>query len=260
MSPQVLTDLQPTIPRGGRVTRIGQAGWWLEIPAGPAGAYRLAQLDDYTGRKRREFPWQPPLDLSLRVRASESELPGTWGFGLWNDPFGMAIIRGIETRLPVLPNAAWFFFASPPNYLSLREDLPARGNMAVVFQSPRWPTWLLGLGAPAFPLVFWPPTRRFLRRLASRIVRQQAVDLKIDPAGWHDYSLAWRSGAVTFSLDGKVILESRTAPNGPLGLVVWMNNQYAALPPEGRLGFGALANPEPAWIEVEALQVTSLSA
>jgi hypothetical protein len=255
MSPPVLPNLKPRKTRDCRVTELGENGWRLEIPAGPAGTYRLAQLDDYNGRKRRDFPWEPPLEVSLRARASGNALPGTWGFGLWNDPFGVAFIRGVEARLPVLPNAAWFFFASPPNYLSLREDLPARGNLAAVFRSPGWPGWLLGLGAPALPLLLWTPARRLMRRFAQRIVRQRAVDMEIDPVEWHAYSLTWRSTAVTFRLDGEVVMESDLAPGGPLGLVIWVDNQYAALPPEGRLVYGSLANPEPAWIEIEALEL-----
>jgi hypothetical protein len=60
----------------------------------------------------------------------------------------MAILKGTEMlRLPALPNTAWFFFASPPNYLSLRDDLPAQGALAAVFRSPRLPASLLVLGA-----------------------------------------------------------------------------------------------------------------
>jgi hypothetical protein len=255
MSSPALSRIKPRNSPGCRVTQTGEAGWRLEITSGPAGRYRLAQLDDYGGRKRRNFPWTPPLELSLRARASAGQLPGTWGFGLWNDPFGVAFIKGVEARLPVLPNAAWFFFASPPNYLSLREDLPAHGNLAAVFQSPKWPGWLLGLSAPALPLMVWSPTRRSLRRLASRIVRQRAVNMGIDLAEWHTYDCLWRSEVVIFRVDGEVVMESDLSPAGPLGLVIWVDNQYAALPPDGTLGYGSLANPEPAWIEVEELQL-----
>src|SRR5512139_912562 len=86
--------LRPRHTRGAQVVQIGPAGavkstvWRLEIPAGSAGHYRLAQLDDYSGRPRWKFPWRAPFRLALRARASASEIPGTWGFGLWNNPFG----------------------------------------------------------------------------------------------------------------------------------------------------------------------------
>ena len=112
-----------------------RGGWRLEIPAGPKGQYRLAQLDDFTAKKRVNFPWPAPITLSLRARVSTSDIPGTWGFGLWNDPFSLSLgLGGGTRRFPALPNAAWFFGASRQNYLSLRDDLSANGLIAQTFQ------------------------------------------------------------------------------------------------------------------------------
>jgi hypothetical protein len=249
------THLRPAHTKGA-VVQQQDGAWRLEIPAGPKGRYRLAQLDDYDGLPRRDFLWQPPMTLRLRARASSESIPGTWGFGLWNNPFGMAILRGAEMlRLPALPNTAWFFFASAPNYLSLRDDLPAQGGLAAAFSAPRWPGALLALGAPLLPFLFFPPTARLLRRLGRRIVRQDASALWHDVAGWHAYSLEWDVSKVRLRVDDQVFLETALAPKGPLGLVLWVDNQYAALTPEGRVGFGTLENPEPAWIEIQDLEV-----
>jgi hypothetical protein len=234
---------------------VGPSSWRLEIPAGPGGRYRLAQLDDYQGLPRRAFPWGPPLSLSLRARASAGEIPGTWGFGLWNDPFGFAFLQGGGVRLPVLPNAAWFFFASPHNYLSLRDDLPAQGALAATFQSPRWPPATSLLGVPVLPLLLLPPAARLLRRLGRRHVRQDAVSLELDATAWHRYGIEWREEAATFRVDGQAVLETEVTPVGPLALVLWVDNQYAALPPDGRLRYGTLPNPEAAWIEIEGLVI-----
>jgi len=58
----------------------------------------------------------PPCTFSLHARLSGTDLPGTWGFGLWNDPFGLSLgFGGQAARLPALPQAAWFMHASPPN-------------------------------------------------------------------------------------------------------------------------------------------------
>jgi hypothetical protein len=212
----------------------------------------VAQLDDYGSLPRRQFPHLPPYRLSLRARASAEMIPGTWGMGLWNNPFGLAILSGVEIlRLPALPQAAWFFFASPPNYLSIRDDLPAVGALAATFHSRRVPTALL---APALPLFLMPPAVRLARRLARKFVRQSAARLELDPTAWHAYELEWLAERVTFWVDGEIVCQMHIAPRGPLGLVIWVDNQYAALPPSGRIGFGALENPEPAWIEIEALQ------
>lgn len=249
------SNLRERQTRGAHLTGIGPAAWRLGIPAGPAGQYRLAQLDDYGRLPRSAFPWRPPLTLLLRGRASAANLPGTWGFGLWNDPFGLAFVKGGGLRLPSLPDTAWFFFASPSNYLSLRDDLPASGALAATFRSPGWPAPLYLLGAPALPLILWRYAARWLRARARRLVQQDAAALQLDPGEWHAYRLDWRSDNAVFRLDGQIVLETEISPRGPLGLVLWVDNQYAAWTPDGHLAYGTLANPDPAWIEIEGLQV-----
>jgi hypothetical protein len=256
---QVKHRLQSKQTKAARVVEIGADAWRLEIPAGPQGPYRLAQLDDYVGKSRRAFPWKPPLRLNLRARASATNIPGTWGFGLWNDPFGLAILRGVEIlRLPTLPNTAWFFFASPPNYLSLRDDLPAHGGLAATFNSPRLPAPALALGLPALPLLLLPPAARLLRGFGRRIVHQDAVQLEIDVREWHQFDLNWQAQRVTFRVDGEIKLQTDAVPRGPLGLVLWVDNQFAAFSPDGRIRFGTLENPEAAWIEIQDLRVESV--
>jgi len=251
-------EMKPNLTPGSQVSQVGAGVWHLEVPAGPEGHYRLAQLDDYTGIKREAFPWSPPVSLSLRAKASHCDLPGTWGFGLWNDPFSLSLgLGGGIRRWPVLPNAVWFFFASPPNYLSLRDDLPAQGNLAATFRSPLWPSLLVGLGAPAMPLLLWSPGVRLFRRLGQRVVHQDAVEISIDTLAWHSYMLTWQQESVLFQVDGDIILETSVSPDGPLGLVIWIDNQYAALPPSGKLSYGSLANPEPAWVDIESLCVSA---
>ena len=65
----------------------------------------------------------------------------------------------------------------------------------------------------------------------------------MDVTQWHDYSIRWQAGAVIFLVDGAENLRTPLAPRGPLGLVLWMDNQYAAWRPDGSLGYGTLANP-----------------
>jgi hypothetical protein len=231
--------------------------WRLEIPAGAAGSYRLAQLDDYAHLRRDSFPWQPPLELSLEGRASAPGLPGTWGFGLWNDPFSFSLGFGGGRRIPALPDCAWFFFASPENYLTLRDDLPAHGALAATFRSVRPPAPLLAAAGLLAPLMFLQPFAPFLRMAARRFVRQAAVALSLDASAWHAYRIVWQAGGVSFAVDGKAVLDTPVSPGGPLGLVLWIDNQYAALPPSGGLRWGALANPQPAWVEVRSLSIRS---
>jgi len=253
---RVTPELHQRLTPGSQVVWSGNDGVRMEIPPGAKRNYRLAQIDDYSALPRRRFRWHPPLQVSLRARASNGCIPGTWGFGIWNDPFSFSLgIGGAAQRLPALPNAAWFFFASPPNYLSFRNDLPAQGFLAATFSSPPVPSLLLGVILPLSVFALLPAVARMYRRAARRLICQDTALLKIDPVDWHAYSLEWSDSRTRFQVDESVVLETRISPKGPLGLVLWVDNQYAALPPGGRIGLGSLENPDPAWIEIADLQV-----
>ena len=242
--------LTPRFTLGARVEEIS-GGFRLSIPSGKADQYRFAQFDDYTKiPTRSRFPLRPPVTLSLRARASSESIPGTWGFGLWNDPFGLSLgFGGNPFRLPALPNAVWFFGASEQNYLSFRDDKPAQGFLTQVFRSPRFHPSLI-LGGLALPF-----SRKMTRRMLRRVIEEDGIGLSVDPAQWHGYRLEWRETRVVFYVDDAQVLESRVSPNPPLGLVIWIDNQYAAFTPQGKIGFGVLENPEPAWLEIEELEV-----
>jgi len=238
------------------VVPLDGGGWRLEIPQGPQGHYRLAQLDDYTGLLRRDFIWNPPLTLSLSARASSEIIPGTWGFGLWNDPFSLSLgLGGGTRRFPSLPNAAWFFFSSPQNYLSFQDHKPAQGFLAQTFRAPSIPTPILALGTLLLPLLTWSKSACLLRKLARRLIKEDSMQLNIDTAQWHAYTLQWTSEHTIFSVDGTIVYQFGSTPKSRLGLVIWVDNQYASFPPDGQLSFGTLENPVPAWIDVKDIEV-----
>ncbi len=243
-------DLAGRCTPGARVDGTPGGGALLEIPTGPPGHYRLAQLDNYAPLQRRAFPEHPPRTFSLRARASATSLPGTWGFGFWNDPFILSLgLGGIPFRLPALPNAAWFFHASPDNYLSLQEEGPAHGLLAQAFHSPRFHTLLI---PAALSLPFSP---RRSRRLLGRVVEEGAADLRLDVTAWHIFRLAWRADRVSFWVDEALHLETPVSPRPPLGVVIWIDNQFAAFTPEGKIRWGLLENQERAWLEIEELEL-----
>lgn len=263
----------PRASSGASVSRT-EHGFRLAIPA--SRAYRLAQLDDYAHLPRKKFPHHS-LTLSLRARASSDSIPGTWGFGVWNDPFGLSLgFGGNPFRLPALPNAAWFFHASEENYLSLRDSaiggrvsggasvhpsgysttaalsrppVVANGFLAQVFRSPRFDARLIPAGL-AFPF-----SRKTTRRWLGRVIAEEGIALSVDAAQWHAYRLRWSPTRVVFEVDGAVLLETSVSPRPPLGLVIWIDNQYAAFTPDGKIGFGVLENPKPAWLEIEDLKI-----
>jgi hypothetical protein len=258
-------DLAVRTLHGGRVNSMDDDSWRMSIPGGPAGEYRLAQLDDYTHLPRDQFPWTPPLTLHLRARASHKNIPGTWGFGVWNDPFITDLgFAGGTRRLPVLPDTAWFFFASPENYLSLDDTLPASGELAATFHSRKIPSLLLALAIPIAPLFFIGSIARFLRKTGTRIIHQDAAEIQHvsgphsrGATEWREYSIKLASDEAVFVVDGVVTLKTKVAPSGPLGLVIWIDNQFAAVPPQGGVQWGTLVNPEESWIEIAGISIQS---
>jgi hypothetical protein len=286
----------PRFTPGAGVDQISEdnsrQAYRLSIPAGGANQYRLAQLDNYAQLQRGRFPLRFPVGLSLSARASSSSILGTWGFGLWNDPFGLSLgFGGNPLRLPTLPNAIWFFGASNESYLSFREpraernevktkrplqskfpfedqDLGtnrtstawrqerhsaqrevANGFLAQTFRSPRFHPWLIPAG------LVLPFSRRKTRQLLGKVIDEDGVALSVDVTQWHRYQLDWREERVAFEVDDVQVFESHVSPNPPLGLVIWIDNQYAAFTPEGKIGFGVLENPEPAWLEIKNIDM-----
>ncbi|MCB9110468.1 MAG: hypothetical protein H6634_04390 [Anaerolineales bacterium] len=222
-------------------------GYLLKMPAGDSSNYRLAQMDDYHGLARRKFPHQS-LTLSLRARTSSSAIPGTWGFGLWNDPFGMSLgFGGSRFRLPMLPNAVWFFGASNENHLSF-SDKPAHGFLAQSFRSPKFHPSLIPAG---LTLPFSPKTTR---KIMSSIIAEDSSALGVDVTQWHSYKLEWSPSRAAWYVDEDRVFESPVSPNPPLGLVIWIDNQYAAFTPEGKISFGVLESREE-WLEIENLEL-----
>jgi hypothetical protein len=245
---------------GAQVVKLGENSWRLDIAASPRLMYRLAQLDDHDQLKRRDFLWKPALTLSLQARVSSQDLPGTWGFGFWNDPFSFLLgsDRQIK-RFPALPDAAWFFHASPENYLSFRDDLPACGFLAATYSANKVPPALLVLASPMLGFTLLPSTAQFVRRVLRYQVHQDAASINLDVTEWHNYTLIWEPGLVRFSIDQSDVLDTNIVPAAPLSLVIWIDNQHAALPPVGRFKYGTLPNPQPAWMEIRQVELVDNS-
>jgi hypothetical protein len=236
-----------------------QNGWRLGIQKGDSSAYRNAQLDDYSQLPRHRFPHRT-LSLSLRARASSISHAGTWGFGLWNDPFGLSLgFGGNPFQLPVLPNAVWFFYGSKENYLSFKNGqtqgsartLPANGFMAQTFRSPKFHPLLI-LAGLALPF-----SREKTRKLLSKVIDEDSVAISVDVTQWHSYRLEWEAKRTAWYVDDLLVFESSVSPNAsrPLGVIIWIDNQYAAFTPEGKIAFGILAG-EDEWLEVEDIVIS----
>jgi len=218
-----------------------------------AHRYSDAQIDDYQGLSRRQFLWRPPLTLTVRARFSHQagELSGTAGFGFWNDPFMMT-----GRRLPTLPRAIWFFYASPPSDMKLDLRAPGHGWKAAALDAMRLPFFLLAPTAPlAVPLMNIGPLYRALWPIGQRAIGVAEAALEALMTEWHTYVIEWGTKEARFSVDGDTALESVSSPGGPLGFVMWLDNQYAIVKPWGRFGFGLLDAPGRQWMEVDTVTI-----
>lgn len=234
---------------GGGVVRT-EDGLRFVNPPGAGRRYCNAQLDDYQGLARRDFLWQPPLRLRVTARFSHAggQLQGTAGFGFWNDPFWMT-----GRRAPALPAACWFFYASPPSDMALAQGVPGAGWKAATLDAR---TLGAALRLPALTLAApLMRSRRLYARLWPRF--QSALHIAEAPiavamTAWHDYTLVLGSALAEFMVDGRTVLAAQ-APAGPLGLVVWLDNQWLVARPDGRLRGGVLARATMQWMEIGKL-------
>lgn len=250
---------------GGGSLNIADSRLRMSFDAAQRGQYTDAQIDDYGRLSRSKFPWKPPVRMEVRARSSlpaatrdstkESAniLRGTAGFGFWNHPFS---VRG---DVLMLPEAIWFFYASPPSNMALVPGVPGWGWKAQVVHTIR-PAALVS----ALPLAVTAalgrvsgetrPAARWMQRLTGA---QESV-LDVDMTAWHTYTLDWLPEAAIFQVDGKQVLHAPRPPARPLGFVAWLDNQYAIATPRGDFHFGTL-NSGPQWLEMDLVRIDALA-
>ena len=236
----------------------------MSIPSAQQGHYSDAQIDDYGTLSRSAFPWKPPLRMIVRARSSrdaatpastiESQdiLRGTAGFGFWNYPFS---VRG---DILMLPEAIWFFYASPPSNMALVPGIPGWGWKAQVVHSMR--TEAVAAVLPTAFSTLWgrvtgntEPASRWMQRLSGA---SEAL-LPVPMTEWHTYKLEWREGAATFWVDDTLMLRVPSPPTRPLGFVAWLDNQYAVATPRGVLRFGTVSS-DAQWLDVDNIRIEPL--
>jgi len=246
---------------GGGSLEVADSALRMAFPSAEPGQYTDAQIDDYAGRARSAFPWRPPLRMEVRARSSlpaatatstiESAdiLRGTAGFGFWNYPFS---VRG---DILMLPEAIWFFYASPPSNMAFIPSIPGWGWKAQVVHSMR--PGALAATIPMALTAAWArligqiqPATRWMQRLTGA---HEAL-LSVDMTAWHTYVLEWHAAEARFWVDDRLVLRAPQPPTRPLGFVAWLDNQYAVATPRGVLRFGAVASG-PEWFEMDYVRI-----
>ncbi|MHC1785422.1 MAG: hypothetical protein AB9891_22185 [Anaerolineaceae bacterium] len=244
---------------GSKVEQIEPGMWRLSIQEGQNDQYRWAQLDDYSDLPRSRFHWQAPLSMKCQARVSHTDLPGTWGFGFWNDPFNASLkIKGAGFRLPALPNTAWFFNASPENHLSLQTGRRACGFLAAVFRSPLIPSWAFLPAYILLPSLFIPSIARRMIKIAKEVILDEFLILNVNQTEWNTYRLDLFEERVDFYINNTLTSRTTAAPRGKLGALLWIDNQYAGITSNGNFQAGLLENSQPAWLEIKDWHITTL--
>ena len=231
--------------------------------------------------------------LSLRARFSHERPRGTAGFGFWNDPSVSGGGTHVK-RAPALPKALWFFYASPESNLPLAMNVPGHGWKAQTFDAqrplfyalaPAAPVGVLLMRVPLFYRRLWPIGQRAIgvseamvhgrRSMADdrrpltehRSIGANAEASEIDQAvvscqlpvvditTWHDYRIEWGTERARFFVDERPVLDCDTPPRGPLGLVIWLDNQVMVLTPQGNFRHALVACGHEQWLEVEEVTV-----
>lgn len=253
----MINNLKKREIHGGQVVKTEDGGHRLIIPQTTDKTYKLAQLDDYMHLPRIKFPHQPDLTIQVDARIIGDDIKGTFGFGLWNDPFSFGFgPAGISKFLPVLPNVAWFFYASEPNYLSLGDNKPAVCFYAQTFKSLLIPSFISVLGAPVLPFLFFRPSARCIRKLLRSVINEKIEEIDIEIRDWHTYGLSWQDEMVVFEVDQKELLKTTLSPRGKLGLVIWIDNQYFRFDPGGHFSMGNLATSAEQVMEIRNLEIS----
>lgn len=235
--------------RGAVVRRNGELHLTLE--RSDDMEYSDAQIADYK-IDSRNFTMKPPLRLTVRAYSTvpADQLQGTAGFGFWNHPF-MPGQRGVR-----LPQALWFFFASEQSNLALAHGLPGNGWKAATFNARRWQFLSLLPTAPiAIPLMnirslydtLWPVGQRALGVSESRLPLDMLDNI-------HTYTLEWLPDKALFKVDDvPFLVVEEGLPVDPLGFIVWLDNQYAVVTPQGQFRFGYVEIPQ-----VQALVISEI--
>lgn len=256
-------DFQQGINPAWQVDEIGQGhvqpeagALHLTLPAQDASSYSDAQITDYNPAQRA-FSLRPPLRLSVTASSAlpAEQLSGTAGFGFWNHPF-VPGERGLR-----VPQALWFFYASPPNDMALAHGIPGHGWKAACFNAQRWQFFALLPTAPlAIPLMHWRAAYHALWPIgqAALGVQEAALDAGLLQQPQR-YRLEWLRGRARFFVNDALVLDATTGiPTKPLGFIAWLDNQYAIVTPQGRFGSGFVPVPQPQALVLHEVRIETL--
>ena len=244
--------------KGRAAASDAEKGVRLELyRSSEADGYANAQIDDYRIDRRNRFRWRANVQLRLRARFSctANEMTGTAGFGFWNAPVGIGI-----RSIPSAPAAAWFFFAGPNSDIAAAKGVPGSGWKASSIDTRnRFFALLLPTAPVAIPLMrikaaynrLWPVAQRAMR------VNEKILASSIDE--WHEYAITWTGDSLRYEIDGDIVQVCNDPPQGSMGFVAWIDNQYMVATPQGRFRQGIVPVVSARSLEISSLSMCEIS-
>ncbi len=145
--------------------------------------------------------------------------------------------------------------------MALAYGVPGFGWKAATIDARRGVALALGLAALPTALLMRIPS--VYARLYPVIQRRLKIAEKLLDAALlterHTYTLDWGTDRAVFRVDEALMLEAPCAPRGPAGFVAWIDNQYAVVTPQGRLGFGIVPVDQEQTLVLEQVQIEELA-
>ena len=258
MEPTIVFDTFDGVTRSLHWNRLARGAAWVEengalkmtIQDAAAGMLSVAQIDDYLHLPRQGYLWRPPLRLKTRLRVAHpsSGLLGTAGIGFWNNPMPLW-----GTRMEVKPNWIWFYYASPDSTIALTDGPTSGWKASIVHAGPGGET-MMALSDRLLRLPVVGPALSGMRMPAH----ENSLDA-IDFTVWRDLTIEWLEDEISFWVDGVVVLHAHLQLQVPQAFVAWLDNNYAALTPDGKFDIGNLAVAQEQSLELSHVEIIRLS-
>ncbi len=245
---------------GNGIVTPTENGYRLKIGpmAGRTSRYTNAQVDNYRGLQRNQFPNLPGQRIQLDARFSHpaDQLVGTAGFGFWNACYGEITLKGIT-----LPQATWFFFGSQRNHFPFSVEHAGNGWFANTIDVNRWKSlrWFPALG-PLALLNRIPRIRHWIMPKIHHDFNIALQPIDIDITEWHRYALEWTASGCNFWVNDTLVCKTQHSPRGPLGFCCWMDNQYLSVTDTGKVAMGYEDVPEVQWLETRHFEIQFINS
>jgi hypothetical protein len=145
--------------------------------------------------------------------------------------------------------------------MKLALDVPGYGWKAATIDALHpLALMLVPIALPAALLMNLRPLYRALWPPLQRALNIHEYPTNVPMTDWHTYVIEWGLEHAAFFINGKPVLENTPSPRGPLGFVMWLDNQYMIVKPWGRFGWGLLETSGCQWLEVDGLLIEAESA